>query len=450
MEKQMLRFTLKQLEKSKNLLTCRKEVDPHYELGAVLKYFRNKRPVLFNKVKGSRFRAVGGLYGDRDIMYSLLGINHKNRIGKFAAAIADPQPYRILDKGPIKDNIISKDIDLLRLFPIPKFQEKDSAEFITAGVLVVKDPETENHYTSIRRFQVNGGKQISILIGSTKLTNDFLAAEKVGKDLEVAVILGYDAPFIMASQVSSATYGLDKYEIDSALRQEPLDLVPCQKVDLLVPACSEIVLEGRMVANKRELEGPFGELMGYYGKAAPQPVIEIDAVMHRTDPIFQISFPCREEHLANGLIRETELYYHLNNQVDVIDVNVTEGGGYRFNAFISINKKAAGDGKTAALAALGANRELKQVVIVDGDVDIFDEQDIEWAITTRTQGSKDIAIIAGALGSSLEPSHDLRGVTDKVCIDATKPLGEKAVPFARAVIPAYENIDIRSYFANTE
>jgi len=448
LERQMLRYTLEELDRMDKLLVCEREVDPVYELGGVLTYFRNKRPILFPKIKNSRVRGAGGLYGDREIIYKLLNMKHENRLFKLMDAIANPKPYKVVDKGPIKENIITRNIDLPKLFPIPKYQEKDSSSFITAGVMVVKDPETKKYFTSIRRLQVNGGNQLSALIASEKLTNDFLMLERENKPLEVAIVLGYDAFFLMASQVSSATYGVDKFEIDSALRGEPLELVSCETVDLLVPAYCEIVLEGRLVPGRRELEGPFGELMGYYGDVAPHPIIEVTGVMHRNDPIFQLAFPCREEHLSNGLIREVELYNHLKNQVDVIDVNVTEGGGYRFNAFASINKKKDGDGKSAILAALGSNKDLKQVVIVDGDVDIFDLQDIEWAITTRAQASLDFVIVPGALGSSLEPSHDLRGVTDKVGIDATKPLGEAAVEFERAIIPGFENLDISRYFPN--
>lgn len=448
LEKQMLRYTLEEMDRMGVLLECDREVNPEYEIGGVLKYFRNKRPILFNRVKGSSVKVAGGLYGDREIIYELLHMNHKNRLFKFMDAIANPQPYKVVEKGPVKENIIRRNIDLPRILPIPKFQGKDSSQFITAGIMVIKDPETGKYFTSVRRFQVNGGNKLSALIASPKLTNDFLELEKQNKALEIAIILGYDAPFLMASQVPSATYGVDKYEIDSALRGEPLELVRCESVDLLVPAYAEIVLEGRLVPGKRELEGPFGELMGYYGAQAPHPIIEIDMVTHRNNPIFQAAFPCREEHVSNGLIREVELYNYLKNQVDVIDVNVTEGGGYRFNAFASINKHNEGDGKSAIIAALGSNKDLKQVVIVDGDVDIFDLQDIEWAITTRSQASLDMVVIPEALGSSLEPSHDLRGVTDKLGIDATKPLGEKAVKFERAEIPGYENIDISRYFSN--
>ncbi len=188
--------------------------------------------------------------------------------------------------------------------------------------------------------------------------------------------------------------------------------------------------------------------MGYYGGVGPHPYMEVDVITHRNNPIFQVAFPCREEHLANGLIREVELYNHLKNQVDVVDVNVTEGGGYRFNAFVSIDKKFEGDGKSAILAALGSNRDLKQVVVVDEDVDIYDVQDIEWAVTTRAQASKDFIIVPNALGSNLEPSHGLRGVTDKVGIDATKPLDDKEERFERSIIPGFENIDINRYFPN--
>lgn len=444
----MLRRTLNELEKMDELLVCNKEVDPQYELGAVLKHFRNKKPIIFDRVKGSSVKVVGGLYGDRDILYNLLQMNHENRLVKFMDAIANPRPYKVVDNGPIKENIISRNIDLSRTFPIPKFQEKDSSSFITAGVLVVKDPATGKYFTSIRRFQINGKDQVSALIASPKLTDDFLQLEKQNKPMEVAIILGYDAEFLMASQVSSSSYGVDKYEIDSALRGKPLELVQCETVDLLVPGHCEIVLEGTIVPGKRELEGPFGELMGYYGEQAPHPIIKIDTILHRNDPLFQVTFPCREEHISNGLIREVELYNQLKNQVDVIDVNVTEGGGYRFNAFASIRKKKPGDGKSAILAGLGSNSDLKQVVIVDQDVDIFDLQDIEWAITTRSQASVDNVLVPGGIGSSLEPSHSLRNLTDKVGIDATKPLDDREEKFERAIIPNYENIDIEDYFPN--
>ncbi|RKD31675.1 ubiquinone biosynthesis protein UbiD [Thermohalobacter berrensis] len=442
----MLRASLKRLKEKNDLLICEKEVDPKYELGAVLKYFQNTRPILFNRIKGSNIPIIGGMFGNRKLYYEMIDTTHEERIHAFINAIANPMEPKVIPNGPIKENIIRRNIDLPRMFPIPTFHDEDSAPFITSGIVAFKDPDTGNVYTAVRRLQVNGGNNINVLIASPMMTELFEKFEAQNKPLEIAVILGYDYEFLLASQVSSELYGVDKYKIDSALRGEPLELVKCETIDLEVPAYAEIVLEGVMVPNKRIEEGPFGELMGYYGGKAPHPVMEVKAVLHRNNPILQVAFPCREEHLANGLMREVELYSALDKQVDVNDVNVTVGGGYRFHGVASINKKTEGDGKTAILAALGSNKDLKHVVIVDNDVDIFDSKEVEGIIATRVQGSKDIVIIEGGIGSGLDPSHFLRGVTDKVGIDATKPLGEDGKRFEKAKMPGYENINIKEYF----
>ncbi|SCZ04649.1 UbiD family decarboxylase [Alkaliphilus peptidifermentans] len=445
METQMLRAAMDQLRRKGYLQECNKEVDPKFELGAVLKYYKNEVPILFNKVKGSKVPVVGALFGERDIYYEMLGITHEERIFRIIDAIANPKPTKLLSKGPIMENIITRNIDLQRMFPIPTFHEEDSSSYITAGLVVLKDPETGKSHVSVRRLQINKGNEISILVASPLATKQFSEMEKQNKPLEVAIVLGYDYSLLLASQISSETYGVDKYEVDSALRGEPIELVKCHSIDVEVPAFSEIVLEGIMPPNKREIEGPFGELMGYYGAVGPHPIVEVKTVMHRNNPIFQTAFPCREEHLSNGLIREVELYTSVKSLVDVKDVNVTVAGGCRFHAFVSINKRSDGDGKSAILGALASSKDVKHVVIVDNDVDIYDPSDIEWAIATRMQASQDLVIIPGALGSGLEPSHTLRGVTDKVGIDATRPLGDAARRFERAIIPGYEDIDIKKY-----
>lgn len=446
MERQMLRAALERLENDGKLLHCDREVDPKFELGAVLKHFNNEQPILFNKVKGSKISVVGAMFGKRDIYYDMINTNGKDRIFKMMDAVAHPKPTKLLAKGPIMENIITRNIDLQKMFPIPTFHGEDSSSYITAGIVVLKDPETGQRHISVRRLQVNGGNEISILVASPLAKSQYAFMESQNKPLEVAIILGYDYHLLLASQISAGTYGVDKYEVDSALRGEPLELVRCHSVNLEVPAFAEIVLEGIMPPSKRVEEGPFGELMGYYGERALHPIVQIKAIMHRNNPIFQTSFPCREEHLPNGLIREIELYSILKNLVDVKDVNVTVSGGCRFHAFVSINKRFEGDGKSAIIGALASSKDVKHVVIVDEDVDIFSHDDIEWAIATRVQGSRDMVIVPGALGSGLEPSHIQRGVTDKVGIDATKPLGEAGKGFKRAVIPGYESIDIEKYF----
>lgn len=442
----MLRYTLEKLEKLGHIKTCTKKVDAKFELGAVLRYFDNEVPIIFNNIKEHKVPLVGGLYGNRQIFYDLMDTNKENRIFKFMDAIANPKSVRKISTGPIKENIITKNIDVKKLFPIPTSHEKDSSSFITSGMLIVKDPETNDTHMAVRRFQVNSKTNISALVSgaSPHLRKIIKKSEENNKPIECAVVLGYDAEYLIASQISSSKYGLDKHKVYSALKGEELEVVKCHSVDIEVPAYCEIVLEGEIVPNKKVVEGPFGELMGYYGEVAPNPVMEIKTIMHRDKPIFQHAFPCREEHLSNGLIREAEMYSILNSVVDVDDVNVTIGGGCRLHAIVSINKNNEGDGKSAILSSLGSSKDLKHVVVVDTDVDIYNFKDIEFALSSRVQGSDDVVIIKNALGSGLEASHVYKGLSDKIGIDATKPLDVDL--FDRAIIPEYENININDYF----
>ena len=442
----MLRYTLEKLDKLGYTKTCSKKVDPKFELGAVLRYFDNEVPIIFDNVSGYDMPLVGGLYGSRQIFYDLMDTNKEQRLFKIMDAIANPKDVKRVGTRPIKENIITRNIDITKLFPIPTSHEKDSSSFITAGMLLVKDPETGDTHMAVRRFQVNSKTNISTLISgaSPHLREIIRKSDEKNKPIQCAVVLGYDAEYLIASQISSSKYGLDKHKVYSALKGEPLQVIKCHSVDIDVPAYCEIVLEGEIVPNKKVTEGPFGELMGYYGEVAPNPVMEIKAIMHRNNPIFQYAFPCREEHLSNGLIREVEMYSSLISVVDVKDINVTVGGGCRLHGVVSINKKNEGDGKSAILSSLGSSKDLKHVVIVDEDVDIYSYKDIEFALSSRVQAGDDVIIIKNALGSALEASHVYKGLSDKMGIDATKPLNEES--FERAIIPEYEDLDINKYF----
>lgn len=441
----MLRYTLEKLDKLGYIKTCNKKVNKDYELGAVLNYFDNEVPIIFNNIEGYKTKLVGGLYGNRKIFYDLMDTNKENRIFKIMDAISNPKSIKEISTGPIKENIITDNIDINKLFPIPTSHEKDSSSFITSGMLIVKDPETKDTHMAVRRFQINSKDNISALVSgaSPHLNRIIKKSEENNEPIECAVVLGYDAEFLISSQISSSKYGLDKYKVYSALKGQPLEVVKCHSVDILVPAYCEIVLEGYIRPDKKVKEGPFGELMGYYGEIADHPTMDIKTIMYRNSPIFQHAFPCREEHLSNGLIREVEMYSALDSVVDIEDVNVSVGGGCRLHAVVSINKKNEGDGKSAILTALGSSKDLKHVVIVDKDVDIYSYKDVEFALSSRVQASEDIIIIKHALGSGLEASHVYRGISDKMGIDATKPLGIDL--FDRAIIPGYEGININDY-----
>ena len=297
-------------------------------------------------------------------------------------------------------------------------------------------------------MQLNGANNLSILIESPGLIEQYFDFERQGRPLEIAVIIGAHPTITLASQLSTQTFGLDKMELACALAGEAIPMVKCKTIDLEVPAEAEIVLEGKMPPKVRQPEGPFGELMGYYGPQTMQPVFEVSAVTHRNNPIYWTIFPGSYEHkLPNSIMREVVLANHIKHVVPgVKNIHVTMAGGGRCHAIISINKTAEGQGKQAIFAAFASNKDFKHVIIVNEDVDIFDPEDVEWAIATRVQANKSVIIVPDAQGTPLEPSHNVLGVSAKMGIDATYPLKEKEL-FERTAIPGYDLVKPEDYLS---
>jgi 2,5-furandicarboxylate decarboxylase 1 len=413
-----------------------REVDQKYELGAVIRHFNGAKPLLFEKVKGYTSPLVAGLGGDRTLLADSMGITEKELIPKIMESIVNPIPTRTLGTGPVHENVIMGEFDLDDLFPIPTYHAEDSGQYYVSGILVVKDVTGRKRYTSIRRMQFLGRNRTNILITSPELNEQYKYYEERNESMEIAVMFGVVPAVVLSSQISTHLYHTDKLDVAGALLGQPLDVVQCKTVDLEVLAEAEIVLEGKMIPLERVTEGPFGELAGYYGTISPQPVVEITAVTFRDDPINQTIFPSSyEERLPMALVREVTLLSTVRQVVpNVKEVHITMGGVGRYHAVIQIKKLSEGDGKQAALAAFASDKDLKHVVVVNDDVDIFDPNDVEWAIATRVQADEDIFIVPGAKGSPLEASHTIKGVTAKMGIDATYPLAY-AEDFKRTSVP---------------
>jgi len=445
---QLLRKVLNELETSGELMHCEVQVNPKFEIGAILDYYKSQKPILFENVRGSSSRVAGGLYGNRNIVMQLLHTNTADRIPRILSALKNPVKPCFINSGPAQENVVTSGIDLLKLLPVPTYNEKDSRPFLTSAMLVYKDPKNGRTYLAVRRFQINSGNSLNVLVSpaSPYLRNVLYECEKEKKDLECAVIIGSDVSLFLTSQTSTSRYETDKYEIDSALRGEPLKLIHCLTVDLDVPAQSEFVMEGVIHPGKKGMEGPFAELMGYYSLPEDSPLIEVNAVTYRDDAILQQCFPGKEEHLAYGMIKEAEIFEALRNVVDVQDVNLTTGGGHRLHAVVSIRSHQSGDGKSAILTTLGSYKDIKHVIVVDDDVDIYSAEEVEAAIASRFQASEDIVEVDAAKGSPLEPSYHERGMSDKLGFDATVPYG-KGDAYRKAVIPGFDSsFDIHRYF----
>jgi UbiD family decarboxylase len=220
--------------------------------------------------------------------------------------------------------------------------------------------------------------------------------------------------------------GVDELGIAHALSSTPL--VRCQTVDLEVPAEAELILEGHITQTLTD-EGPFPDLTGTLDIVRSQPTIEIKLVTHRRDPIFHALLPGGLEHkILMGMPREPTIFAAVNEVCHCTGVYITPGGTSWLHAVVQIEKQHEEDGRRAIWAAFQGHTSLKHVVVVDQEVDIYDSNEVEWAIATRFQADRDLVILTDQPGSSLDPSAThtpgQKARTAKMGLDATAPLGE--------------------------
>jgi 2,5-furandicarboxylate decarboxylase 1 len=267
----------------------------------------------------------------------------------------------------------------------------------------------------------------------------------------VAIVIGVDPLTLLASQAISPI-DHDELEIAGTLHGAPLPVVKCLTSDVRVPAHAEIVIEGRILPGVREPEGPFGEFPKYYSAREAREVIEIDRVTHRSDPIFHTIIPAEMEHLLLGAIpREATILSHLQRTFPgVTDVHLALGGVCRYHLHVKLKKRREGEPKNVILGAFGAHYDIKQVVVVDEDVDVHDPAEVEWAVATRFQADRDLVVVSGAQGSILDPSTTVyappglenQGISAKMGLDATKPVAYEGHVFTRVRIPGEDDVDL--------
>ena len=265
-------------------------------------------------------------------------------------------------------------------------------------------------------------------------------AEKIGKPLEVAVVIGVD-PFIMIPAATSIPYGEDELQLAGALKGEPIELVKCETIDVMVPANAEIVIEGEVPPNVREPEGPWADLMGYYIPVTQNHVFIAKAITRRRDAIYYtIPGPSMDDLTLCGLAREAKILKMVKAAIPAVKaVAVTP---ITLNCFISIKKMSEGEAKNAMMAAFAADPWIKCCTVVDDDVNVLDPGEIWWAIATRARLDKGLSLISDAFGFGRDP---YRLYHMKLGIDATRPLDVPKEEFERARVPGEEKIRLDEY-----
>jgi 2,5-furandicarboxylate decarboxylase 1 len=437
-----LRGWLRRLHDTGRLATARPGVALEHELAAIAKRLDGKKAVLFPHPGGHAIPVISGLVSSRAWIAEAMGAAPAELLARFFHAAENPVPCREIADAPAQQ-VRHDAVDIRTLLPVPKHSEHDSAPYITAGLVIARNPVTGKQNVSINRIQIDSPRRMAMLILPRHLHAYFQAAEERGAALPVAVVIGVDPLTLLASQ-AVVPIDHDELEIAGALHGTPLDVAKCLTSQVRVPAHAEIVIEGRILPGVREPEGPFGEFPKYYSPRDAREVMEIDCVTHRHNPLYHTIVPAEMEHLLlGGIPREATILAHLKRSfTDVLDVHLSIGGVCRYHLYVQIRKRSTGQPKNVICAAFGAHYDIKHVVVVDEDVDVHDPSQVEWAVATRFQADSDLVLISGAQGSILDPSTD-EGVSAKLGFDATRPLQYQEHRFTRVRIPGEEAVDLQ-------
>lgn len=430
------------METENQIVHVNKEGSPRFEISSIIKHFdQTGAVILFDKVKGYRNKVVANVCATRERLCNALSVEPEQLYLRLIEAWKNPSRPRIVKDGSIKEHVVER--PKLSKIPILEHFEKDAASYITSAIVSAKSQDKKVMNVSIHRLQILDETHVAIRLVPRHLFKLWTMAKESGQDLDVAISIGLH-PAVMWAATSPATFGVCEFDVANTLLENGLSLVECEHVDALAPAEAEIVLEGRLSSKKEVVEGPLVDVTGTYDVKRSQPVIEIVGMMHRDDYIYQALLPSGNEHkLLMGLPHEVKIWEAVATVVPKIGaVHLTAGGCGWLHAVVSIEKQKDGDAKNALAAIFGAHPSLKHAVVVDTDIDVYNIEEVEWAIATRFQANEDMVLIPNARGSTLDPSADQEtGLTTKLGIDATRPLNKPKEKFERAKIPTSKNVE---------
>ncbi|MGN0177058.1 MAG: UbiD family decarboxylase [Methanobrevibacter sp.] len=399
-----------------NIIEITEELSSEFEVAKILRKYP-KDTVIIKNVKGFDIPVISGICNTRDKIAKSINCEVSEITEKIIEAMENPIK---VNKYTDFSQYETLDIDLDKI-PILTHYTRDGGAYITAGVVFARDPVTGIQNASIHRMMVLDNKRLVIRIVPRNLYTYFENAQKEGKDLEIAIDIGMD-PAILLASTTSIPIDYNEMEVANAFKNGELELIKCGNLE--VPP-ADIILEGKISVTETISEGPFVDLTDTYDIIREQPIINLEKMHIKKDnPYYHAILPAGFEHkLLQGLPQEPRIFKSVKNAVPTVEnVVLTEGGCCWLHSVVSINKQTEGDGKNAIMAALSAHPSLKHCVVVDTDVNVFDAEDVEYAIATRVKGDRDIMIVPNVRGSSLDPVAESDGTTTKIGVDATKSL----------------------------
>lgn len=440
-----MRHFMERLRARGDLLVVEREIDPFHELAAVTAaaHKRWQKPILFTNVKGTRFPVLTDVYGSRDRLAEIIGIDAAdfcrqwNNLATLAAAKPKPvQPPVLPADHP--DYVEVKLSDL----PLITYSDRDAAPYFTSAMFLAKEPETGVGNLSFHRSMYVSDSELRCRLAPRHhLTLYHEKAEKMGQPLEAAMLIGTPSTAFLTA-ASPLPYDTDELEVAAQLSGKPIPMRKCRHIDLEVPAETEIVIEGRFLPNERRPEGPFGEFMGYYVPEGPNAVFEVLGVTAKKDAVFH-SILCgsAEEVLTLELSVAANIYQRISAVLPgIIDVTCQP---FVTHVVVKIAPQYEGHARQVLLAVVGAEPTwAKHVTVVDEDVDIYSMDDVMWAILTRARPDKDTMIIPDTPSFYRDEQKDHWG---RMLIDATAPFNRRK-EFERKKIRLLDKVSLGDWF----
>ena len=454
-----LRGFLDMLEKEhpEHIVRITAEVDPRFGVSGILHRLErdgHAPVVIFENVKGSQIPLVANMHASFERLRLALGMD-EGTIAQFVNECAARQAHPIkpvkVETAPVQEVVHTGEAIDVGALPICTYHEKDAGKYITAGLAVMRDPDTGINNVGIYRHMVHERNLLGVQLSETADGNVIWKKhERRGKACPVAIVIGHHPAFFIGALAFSKLDD-DELDIAGAMLQRPVPLVACKTIPLDVPADAEIVIECEIPPDRRRLEAPFGEYPGTYGPERLNPVLEIKAITHRKAPLYQNAFVAHSDNLLlSGVIRAAFIESTVRIACPTVRaVAVPRAGRYRFMCYIAVETMIEGEAKAAAMAAFVADPFLKYAIVVDHDVDITSDAAVLEAIACRVRADRDIFMVPYAKGSPLDPaSYDPAGgshLVTKMGIDATRKPNypdEVSVPGAAridlaAFIPGY-------------
>lgn len=437
-----MRDYMERLRARGELLVTDRPVEAKHELAAVTEQVQRtvNRPILFNNVSSTKLPVLTNMYASRERLAEILGIGPDEFCRKWNQLTSlNAMEGPLKQEVPIPNDLI--DIKLSDL-PLLTYSERDGGPYFTSALFVAKEPETGVPNLSFHRSMYISDEELRCRLAPRHhLTMYHEKAEQMGRPLEAAMLLG-PPPQVFLAAAAPVPYDTDELEVAASLAGKPLEMRPCKHIDLMVPASTEIVIEGRFLPNERRPEGPFGEFMGYYVPVGDNAVFEVLGVTMRPDAVFHsINCGSPEEVLTLELSVAANIFSRVNAVLPgILDVTCLP---FVTHTVVKIRQQYEGHARQVVLAVFGADLTWpKMCTVVDEDVDIYNLNDVTWAVLTRSRPDRDTIIIPDTPSFYRDPYKDHWG---RLGIDATAPW-ERRDKFERKKVPGVSAVDLSKYF----